>query len=133
MTDPLRAFFESYCETYDRFDPDAAAAYVIRPLVIVRAGEVAVYDSPEEIRVFFANLLEWFTGIRHGKGSISKFEVRPLGESSAFVNVVWRSTRDDGAMYTEWPTAYHVVKVGATWKILMIVLRYEAPRETPCS
>ena len=33
-------------------------------------------------------------------------------------------------MYTEWPTAYHLVKVGETWKILVIVLRYEAPRET---
>jgi hypothetical protein len=88
MTDQLRRFFESYCETYDRFDPDGAAAFITRPLVIVRAGEVTVYDTPEEIRAFFAKLLEWFTGIRHGKGSISRFEVRPLGESSAFVNVV---------------------------------------------
>ena len=55
------------------------------------------------------------------------------GESSAFVNVVWRSTRDDGVMYTEWPTAYHLVKAGEVWKILVIVLRYEAPREAPCS
>jgi hypothetical protein len=133
MTEQLRAFFENYGESYDRFDPNGPAAFITCPLVVVRAGEVAVYDSPEKIRAFLAKLLEWFSGIRHGKGSVSKFEVRPLGESSAFVNVVWRSTRDDGVMYTEWPTAYHVVKAGETWKILVIVLRYEAPREAACS
>ena len=133
MNDELRALFEKYSGAYDRFDPDGAAAFISCPLVTVRAGEVAVYDSPEKIRAFLAKLLEWFTGIRHGKTSISKFEIRPLGESSAFVNVVWRSTRDDGVMYTEWPTAYHLVKAGNSWKILVIVLRYEAPREAPCS
>jgi hypothetical protein len=133
MNDRLRELFEKYSEAYDRFDPDNAAAFITCPLVTVRAGEVAVYDSPEKVRAFLAKLLEWFTGIRHGKSSISKFEVRPLGESSAFVNVVWRSTREDGAMYTEWPTAYHVVKVRDSWKILVIVLRYEPPSEAPCT
>jgi Domain of unknown function (DUF4440) len=133
MNDQLRALFERYSEAYDRSDPDGAAEFIACPLITVRAGEVAVYDSPEEIRAFFAKLLEWFAAIRHGRSSISAFEVRPLGESSAFVNVVWRSTRNDGAMYTEWPTAYHLVKVSDRWKILMIVLRYEPPREAPCA
>jgi ketosteroid isomerase-like protein len=133
MTDQLRALFEKYSEAYDRCDPDGAAAFITCPLVTVRAGEVTVYDSPDKIRAFLAKLLEWFTGIRHGKTSISKLEVRPLGESSAFVNVVWRSIRDDGVMYTEWPTAYHLVKTGNAWKILVIVLRYETPREGSCS
>jgi hypothetical protein len=133
MNDQLRALFEKYSEAYDRFDPAGAAAFITCPLVTVRAGEVTVYESPEKVRAFLAKLLEWFTGIRHRKSSISNFEVRPLGESSAFVNVVWRSTRDDGVMYTEWPTAYHLVKSGNAWKILVIVLRYEAPREAPCA
>lgn len=133
MTEQLRAFFERYAESYDRLDPDAAATFIACPMVTVRAGEVTVHDSPEKIRAFLAKLLEWFSGIRHGKSSISKFEVRPLGESSAFVNVVWRSTREDGVMYTEGPTAYHLVKAGEIWKILVIVLRYEAPREAACS
>jgi hypothetical protein len=133
MSDHLRALFENYSEAYDRFDPDGAAAFITCPLITVRAGEVTLHDSPDKIRAFLAKLLEWFRGIRHGKTSISKFEVRPLGEASAFVNVVWRSTRDDGVMYTEWPTAYHLVRTGETWKILVIVLRYEAPRESPCA
>ena len=133
MTDQLRTFFENYCETYDRFDPDGPAAFITRPLVIVRAGEVSVYNTPEEVRTFFAKLLEWFTGIRHGKGSISSFEVRSLGDSSAFVNVVWRSTRDDGAMYTGMANGLSRSESRHGLEDLMIVLRYEAPRETRCS
>jgi hypothetical protein len=85
MKDQLRELFERYSEAYDRFDPDGAATFITCPLVTVRAGEVAVYDSPEKVRAFLTKLLEWFAGIRHGKSSISKLEVRPPGESSAFV------------------------------------------------
>jgi hypothetical protein len=129
----LRALFEAYAAFYDRFDPGRISEFMNCPLVIVREGEPIVHDTPEKIRGFLSKLLEWFRDIRHGKSSISGFEVRPLGRASAFVNVVWRSTRVDGATYTEWPTAYHVIRDAERWRILVIVLRYEAPRETPCA
>ena len=49
MTEQLREFFEKYAESYDRFDPNGAAAFITCPLVTVRAGEVTVYDSPKKI------------------------------------------------------------------------------------
>ena len=81
MTDQLRTFFENYCETYNRFNPTAR-----------RIHHPPACDSPrwrsqclqhaQEVGAFFAKLLEWFTGIRHGKGSISSFEVRSLGTAA---------------------------------------------------
>jgi hypothetical protein len=130
MSAEFRRFFEDYAKTYDAFDVDRMVQFVHCPMVTVREGEPNVHATPEQLRKFFSQLLEWFRGIQHGKTSITNLEVRTLGARSAFVNVVWRSTRSDGSRHTEWPTAYHLVNTGSGWKILAIILRYEPSRET---
>jgi hypothetical protein len=133
MTAEMRSFFEEYSHAYDAFDVVRIAEFVSQPLLTVRDGAVTVHDTPEKLHAFFRALLEWFKGIQHGTTSITQLDVHPLGQKSAFVNVVWRSTRADRSTFTEWPTAYHLIHDGERWKILVIVLRYEPARETPCS
>ena len=106
--------------------------FVHCPMITVREGEASIHATSEQVGEFFAKLLEWFRGIAHGKASVTSLEVRMLGAKSAFANVVWRSTRSDRSKYTEWPTAYHLVRIGTGWKILAIILRYEPARETSC-
>lgn len=101
-------------------------------MITVREGKPEIHANPEQVREFFTKLLEWFRGIEHGRASITSLDVRTLGAKSAFANLVWRSTRSDGRKYTEWPTAYHLVKNTSDWKILAIIPRYEQARETPC-
>ncbi len=132
MSDELRKFFEEYAETYDAFDVERMVRFVHCPMVTVREGEPSIHGTPDQIQKFFTNLLQWFRGIQHGKTSITKLETRKLGSKSAFADVVWRSTRADGARYTEWPTAYYLVNADSGWRILTIVLRYEPAREAPC-
>jgi hypothetical protein len=132
MSTEIRTFFEQYSKPYDDRDPQRIAQFVHCPLITVRDGVVTAHDTPEKIQAFFSELLGWFRAINHGRSSISQFDVHHLGEKSAFVNVVWRSTRADGSAFTEWPTAYHLINSKGRWNILLITLRYEPARETPC-
>jgi hypothetical protein len=132
MSDEFKTFFEDYAKTYDAYDVDRMVEFVNCPMVTVREGQPSIHKTPDQIRVFFTKLLEWFREIQHGKASITKLEVQELGSKSAFANVVWRSTRSDCSKFTEWPTAYYLVNTDSGWRILTIVLRYEPAREASC-
>ena len=133
MKTELRRFFEDYSKTYDDFDVARMSTYANCPLITVFDGEPTCHTDSTEIERFFSKLLEWFREIGHGKASISNLDVQALGDKSAYANVLWRSTRADGSAFLEWPTAYQLVKLSGDWKILMIVLRYEAAQTTSLS
>jgi ketosteroid isomerase-like protein len=130
VIEEIRNFFESYAKTYDAFDVREMSSYVTCPLVTVYEGKATHHGSPREVEEFFSQLLVWFRSIEHGTASVSALDVQALGQKSAFASIVWRSTRSDGTTFSEWPTAYHLVKSENGWKILAIILRYEPARET---
>lgn len=130
VTTTLRNFFEDYAKTYDAFDVRGMSNYVACPLVTVYEGEPTCHNDSAEVESFFSKLLEWFRDIEHGTASISNLNVQPLGDRSAFASVLWRSTRADKASFLEWSTAYQLIKPSGNWKILTIILRYEAAQTT---
>ncbi len=133
MTTEIRRFFEDYAKTYDEFDVARMSTYANCPLITVFDGEPTCHDDSTEVENFFSKLLEWFREIGHGTASISNLDVQILGGKSAFASVLWRSTRADESAFLEWPTAYQLVKQSGEWKILVIVLRYEAAQTTSLS
>ena len=120
MTTEIRRFFEDYAKTYDEFDVARMSTYANCPLITVFDGEPTCHDDSTEVENFFSRLLEWFREIG-------------LGGKSAFASVLWRSTRADESAFLEWPTAYQLIKLSGEWKILVIVLRYEAAQTTSLS
>jgi hypothetical protein len=109
----VRAFFETYLETFDSMDSPRIAALYHAPTVTTRDdGSIHCLRTREEFVRFFQGVADTYGKEVYRSGAFSNFSVVPIGGRSALATMDWRLCRADGSVIRGWrilASTFHVM------------------------
>lgn len=114
----IRSFFEHYAERYMTSDVDAIAAMYEAPFLAVRDGSAIHLPDDAAVHEHLAGLMEAYGKAGAVRADIASLDTLPLGSSGAMVTVNWHAVDARGEMVRDFHTSYHLLRDGATWRIL---------------
>jgi hypothetical protein len=118
-----QAFFERYCDTFNRLDGDGIADLWHSPSAIAdsRDGEARVtwWAEDEPMRQNMRALCAIYDGVGNARWSFDLIDQVPMGQDHAFAHVRWTLARDDGSVLQRFGTGYHVARFAEGPRVLM--------------
>jgi hypothetical protein len=126
MSGEIRVFFESYLAGWDMANPAKLADHYTIPTAIYGTNGPEVFTSrdllTEKLKLYCAH----FSSIGYAGADFSCKHYTAIGETSAFVDLVWTIHRKEAAPYI-FGTAYVLHKSSSEWRIFSAI-PYELPR-----
>jgi hypothetical protein len=119
LEDEVRGFLESYNKAFASIDGTRIAALYHSPCVTLRGDGSIHCLTSHDVGPFFQGVAETYyrEGYRNGRFKI--LQVVPIGGRSALVTVDWELLRENGSLIRGWRQSYNLVRVQATWQILV--------------
>jgi hypothetical protein len=119
LEDEVGSFLETYNEAFASIDSTRIAALYYSPCITLRGDGSIHCLTSRDLGSFFQGVAETYyrEGYRNGRFKI--LQVVPIGGRSALVTVDWELLREDGSVIRGWRQSYNLVRVQATWQILV--------------
>ena len=115
IPDSLRALFERYRDAVNTFDPGQIAAHFTVPAAITDAGGPQVFGSIGALTAKLTAYCDHFHQIGYVDAEFEVGHFRPLGPTSAVVDLGWRiETTGDPVAFR---SIYLCQKVEGQWRI----------------
>ena len=112
----IRMFIESYGDSYDRLDAEAAAAHHGTPSFIVHRGEIVHMNDDTKVDYFRSVFSENAAEGEHF-WEIAGLKIDQLAPNGAVVKVHWIARRPDESILWDSRPTYMVADDGNGWLI----------------
>jgi hypothetical protein len=99
-------------------DVDAVDAMYESPLLAIRDGKVIHLPDPAAVREHLAELTAAYARSGATRADIVELDVTELGRSSVFATVHWHVRDEEGAVFKDFRTTYHLVSADGGWRIV---------------
>jgi hypothetical protein len=119
----VQAFFETYCQAFNRLDGDAVADLWHTPSGIADAkrGAASLTWWPDEapMRANHRDLCDVYRRAGYGRASFDLVQVQLLGAHHTTALLDWTIHRNDGTVLQRFGTHYHLMQTAQGPRVLL--------------
>jgi ketosteroid isomerase-like protein len=115
----IKKVIYDYFDAFNRNDIDAVMTFVHAPLVLTAGPQSTVYNTPDQVREFYAKFRENAAKKGFAKSEWVDFEVKLLGPDYAIAGGTYVNYKADGSEIRRVGGGYRLQKVDCVWKIIL--------------